>query len=70
MRKRIDVNETDKQLVIINLHLEAYDDGSAREKQMKVLKDIMVKEYEKGNYVIVGGDFNQTFPTRRSSDLM
>lgn len=63
MVQKIDVEDTDKQLVLINIHLEAYDDGSAREKQMKVLKDIMVKEYEKGNYVIVGGDFNQTFPT-------
>jgi len=29
---------------------------------MERLKGIMVEESAKGNYVIVGGDFNQTFP--------
>ena len=24
--------------------------------------DLLTQEYEKGNYVIAGGDFNQTFP--------
>ena len=63
MVQRIDVEETDKQLVLINLHLEAYDDGKTREKQLNVLKEIMLEEYEKGNYVIAGGDFNHMFPT-------
>ena len=26
-----------------------------------MLADILSQEYEKGNYVIAGGDFNQTF---------
>lgn len=63
MVQRIDIAETDKELVIINVHLEAYDDGKTRESQMKVLKNILKKEYKKGNYIVVGGDFNQTFPT-------
>ena len=51
----------DKELVTINLHLEAYDDGEGKAKQLKQLMDIMEEEYAKGNYVIAGGDFNQCF---------
>ena len=53
---------TDRQLAVINLHLEAYDDGEGKAKQTKQLRELMLAEYEKGNYVIAGGDFNQTFP--------
>lgn len=53
---------TDKELVLVNLHLEAYDDGEGKAAQTKMLVDFLTAEYEKGNYVIAGGDFNQTFP--------
>ena len=53
---------SDKQLVLVNLHLEAYDDGEGKIAQTKVLNDFIQAEYEKGNYVIAGGDFNQIFP--------
>ncbi len=47
------------ELVLINLHLSAYDKGGkSREKQMDFLMSVMNEEYKKGNYVIVGGDFN------------
>jgi len=49
-----------KELVIINTHNSAYDDGSLRAQQMSFLKDFLLSEYENGNYVIVGGDWNQT----------
>lgn len=49
-----------KELVIINTHNSAYDDGSLRAQQMTYLSDYLLSEYEKGNYVIVGGDWNQT----------
>ena len=49
-----------KELVIINTHNSAYDDGSLRAQQMSYLSDYLLSEYEKGNYVIVGGDWNQT----------
>lgn len=49
-----------KELVIINTHNSAYDDGSLREQQMIYLKNYLLSEYEIGNYVIVGGDWNQT----------
>ena len=55
------IEGSDKELVMINLHLEAYDDGEGKAKQLKQLMDILEEEYAKGNYVIAGGDFNQTF---------
>lgn len=53
---------TDKRLVIINLHLEAYDDGAGRAQQLRELLGRMQAEYAAGNYVIAGGDFNCSFP--------
>lgn len=55
------IKDSDKQLVIVNLHLEAYDDGEGKIAQTKMLGDFISSEYDKGNYVIAGGDFNQTF---------
>jgi len=49
-----------KELIIINTHNSAYDDGSLRTQQMDYLEDFLLAEYEMGNYVIVGGDWNQT----------
>ena len=49
----------DKELVMIPAHLSAYDEGGVyRQKQLKLLNEIMSEEASKGNYVIVGGDFN------------
>ena len=58
---RSPIEGSDKELVMINLHLEAYDDGEGKAKQLKQMMDLMQEEYDKGNYVIAGGDFNQTF---------
>ena len=58
---RIPVEGTDKELVIVNLHLEAYDDGEGKAVQTQQLTNLLIEEYEKGNYVIAGGDFNQFF---------
>ena len=58
---RAPINGSDKELVLINLHLEAYDEGEGKIAQTNMLKEIMQGEVEKGNYVIVAGDFNQTF---------
>ncbi|MDR1188628.1 MAG: hypothetical protein LBK95_14455 [Bifidobacteriaceae bacterium] len=54
--------EGGKDLVLVNLHLEAYEDGAGRAEQMAQLVKLMQDEYAKGNYVIAGGDFNQSFP--------
>lgn len=59
---RLPIEGSEKELVIVNLHLEAYDDGEGKIAQTNVLMELLQEEYEKGNYVIAGGDFNQTFP--------
>lgn len=56
------IEGSDKQLVAVNLHLEAYDSGEGKIAQTKMLKELIEGEYAKGNYVIAGGDFNQIFP--------
>ena len=61
LETRIPLQGTEKELVLINFHLEAYDDGEGKLAQSKVLAEKLAEEYEKGNYVIAGGDFNQTF---------
>ena len=58
---RIPVEGTEHELVMVNLHLEAYDSGEGKEAQTRQLVSFMQAEYEKGNYVIAGGDFNQRF---------
>ncbi len=58
---RLPVSGTDKELVIVNLHLEAYDDGEGKIAQTRMLADFLKAESDKGNYVIAGGDFNQSF---------
>ena len=47
-----------KDLVLIHTHNEPFDDGRQRRQQMAVLKDVMTKEFERGNYVVAGGDWN------------
>lgn len=52
-----------KELVVFNLHNSAYDSGGfLKKQQMKYLQKKVQKEYKKGNYVIVGGDWNQCPP--------
>lgn len=59
---RLPLEGSDRELVIVNLHLEAYDDGEGKIAQTAMLYNFLEDEYAKGNYVIAGGDFNQTFP--------
>lgn len=57
------IKNSNKELIVVNLHLSAYDgDGSLRAQEMQMLKEFLNEQASKGNYVIVGGDFNQTFP--------
>ncbi len=59
---RLQTDASDHEVVIVNLHLEAYDDGEGKISQTKQLMELLQTEYEKGNYVIAGGDFNRAFP--------
>ncbi|MBO4733144.1 MAG: endonuclease [Clostridia bacterium] len=58
---RIPIENSEKELVIFNLHLEAYDSGEGKIEQTKKLAKLLKAETDKGNYVIAGGDFNQIF---------
>lgn len=52
--------ENGRQLCIYNLHLSAYtSDGTIADEQLELLLADMQAEYEKGNYVLGGGDFNK-----------
>ncbi len=59
---RIPLEEREQELVVVNFHLEAYDDGEGKEAQFRQLMEFIEAEYAKGNFVIAGGDFNQSFP--------
>ncbi len=58
---RVPIKGSSKELVLVNLHLEAYDDGEGKRAQTKMLADLLAVEAQKGNYVVAGGDFNQIF---------
>lgn len=65
--ERIPLQDSNKELVAVNLHLEAYDNGEGKIEQFKELCNFIQLEYAKGNYVIAGGDFNATLPSVDSS---
>jgi endonuclease/exonuclease/phosphatase family metal-dependent hydrolase len=55
--------ENGKELVLINTHNEAFDaGGKIRKAQMEMLREFVLNEYNSGNYVIAGGDWNQNPP--------
>lgn len=59
-----------KELVAINAHLSAYDKGGAiRKVQLGYINSILEEEYLKGNYVIIGGDWNQQIPGTNAFDF-
>lgn len=51
-----------KELILVNTHNSAFDDGSLKQQEMLLLKALVLDEYQKGNYVVVGGDWNQSPP--------
>ena len=54
--------ENGKELVLFNVHLSAYGGSDEiRRGQTTMLFSDMQKEFEKGNYVVCGGDFNHDF---------
>ncbi len=52
-----------KELVAINTHCSAYDTaGTMVADEIRLLTEFAQGEYEKGNYVVIGGDWNQCPP--------
>jgi endonuclease/exonuclease/phosphatase family metal-dependent hydrolase len=56
-----------RELIIINTHNEAFDKGNIRKMQMAYLRNFILNEYNKNNYIISGGDWNQTPPEFKSA---
>lgn len=51
------------ELVMVNLHNSAFDDADAlRDEELKLIKAFALDEFQKGNYLIIGGDWNQNPP--------
>ena len=54
--------ENGKELIIYNVHSSAYGGSDEiRNAQMTMLLEDMKSEYDKGNYIVCGGDFNHDF---------
>lgn len=52
-----------KELLVINTHNTAYDEtGEIKKTEMQFLKQFLETETTKGNYVVIGGDWNQAPP--------
>ncbi|MCF6171869.1 MAG: hypothetical protein L3J66_12900 [Bacteroidales bacterium] len=55
-----------KDLLVINTHNSAYVyDSALRVHELQILKKVMLAEYDKGNFVVAGGDWNQNPPGYR-----
>ena len=62
VESRISV-ENGKDLILINSHLSAFDEGGKiRKQQLEYLKKHLLEEAAKGNYIIAGGDWNHVLP--------
>lgn len=51
-----------KFLYLINTHNSAFDGGKLSQQELTELRDFIQNCYKNGNYVIVGGDFNNNPP--------
>lgn len=59
-----------KDLVLLNIHLSAFDKGGkVRKQQLHFLQEYMTKETKAGNYVIIGGDWNLQIPITDPKDF-
>lgn len=68
LETRISV-ENGRDLVLVNLHLSAYDEGGLlREQQVEHLLELIKEIYAKNDYVILGGDWNQLLGSVQLND--
>ncbi|MBK8879092.1 MAG: endonuclease/exonuclease/phosphatase family protein [Haliscomenobacter sp.] len=59
-----------KELVLVNVHNEAYDKGGRiKRQQLAFIRRFLEKEYVKGNYIVAGGDWNQSPPFFKPESL-
>lgn len=55
--------DNNKTLIIVNIHMSAYDDGGIRDIQLEQLNTYLKSVNNDDHYVIVGGDFNHDLLT-------
>lgn len=61
--------ENGKDLVLLNTHNSAYvTDKTLRLQELQIIKDKMIEEYSKGNFVVAGGDWNANPPNFKPED--
>ncbi len=71
---RLPIDGSDREWVVINVHLAAFDDGAkVRQEQISEVFDLAHLEYQRGNYVVIGGDWNmrlvsKEFPHAKSGE--
>jgi len=63
------ITANDKVLVVINTHNSAFDKGEKRKQQLDLLKSAALKEFQSGNYVVIGGDWNLNPPDFDSTQI-
>ncbi len=62
-------SEDGKMLCLYNMHMSAYGSSDEiRAGQLAMLYEDMTADYQKGNYVICGGDFNHNLKTETSQN--
>lgn len=55
----VPIRGTDRKWILMNIHLSAFDDeADVRRAQVEAVFDFAETEYAKGNYVVLGGDWN------------
>ncbi|MDZ7742796.1 MAG: hypothetical protein U5Q03_13910 [Bacteroidota bacterium] len=53
----------EKDLLVVNTHNSFYvQEKELRQQELDILKEFILQEYNKGNYVVAGGDWNQNPP--------
>ncbi len=62
--------ENGKSLCLYNVHLSAYSTDEIRQAQLTMLYEDMVTDYQAGNYVICGGDFNHNLKKEEEKEAI
>jgi endonuclease/exonuclease/phosphatase family metal-dependent hydrolase len=63
---RLPIGDTGREWVIVNVHLAAFDsEAMVRRQQLREVMRFAEKEFQRGNPVLVGGDWNMEFVKHR-----
>ena len=61
--ERVKLENSSKELVLINLNFDMYGAQTVRKSEYKELCEFMQMEFSKGNYIIAGGSFASLLPS-------